>query len=229
VFHSGAGTLLRPNRRRRFALIAAALAVVALLVALMLFVPRVRDSDSASSAVAVLLGAATATIVQLFIAPAMARQVRRDERAEQAMIDMRRALVEELGPAIAEVQKLTAPMAALEAEVQRHQSDSAYENAARPLLEKQREELREVRDRVVSANAAVWIHFAFAADRELKRLYDLTSDNLAKILGLESPSPGPLSGADLDELATNSHQYVELMVKHLTLRLTGAEDAPLGD
>ena len=227
MYGSAVGFLLAPRRRRRWALIGVALAVVSLLVAFMFFVPAVRDSDSASSAVAVLLGAATATIVQLFIAPAMARQARRDERAEQAMIDMRLALIEELGPVIADVRKVTAPIAALEAEVQRHPSPAAAK-AAVALLDEQRQGLTQIRDRVLRANEAVWIHFAFAADRELKRLYDETSDNLSEILGLERPCHEPVSGAKLDGLAKRSRQNVDLMVKHLTLRLTGAADSPLG-
>jgi hypothetical protein len=79
---------------------------------------------------------------------------------------------------------------------------------------------------VLEANAAVWIHFAFAADRELKRLYDRTSDDLSTILGLGNPDPVP--GARLDALATRSDGNVDLMVKQLTLRLTGAADSPLG-
>lgn len=218
------GRLLQPRRGPRLVLAVLVIAAVVTLLGMMLFSSTVRESPSAGSAVGILLGATTALLAQLFVAPAIARQTRREERAELAMLEMRAAIVKDLGPALALLRKVTAQMAAVESRSSKSH-DPAFDRAATPAVTALREQLVAMRDPVVAANAAVWIHFAPAADAALKRDYDELMSGLQRVLELDGASRR-MSGFDLDRLTSRCQQLADQMVQQLTLQLTGSRGGP---
>jgi uncharacterized membrane protein YccC len=191
-----------------------------LLILLIAFVPGIRESDAWSSIVSGLLGAALATIVQLFIGPEVQRRARRDDLRDRSRIDMLKALDADLRPALFQYEvELGVLKAAL---AQAHNPPAGKEEASQLLLEKVLKRFdKRRRETLLDANHLLWVAHLFAFDDTVRTLWERYEEEMTTLMFHDAGVGTVPSTNRLDASCKRVEEYRVAMYEHLFTEVTG--------